>query len=386
MFLLNSVLRAFPLATGLLFVTSQQSPRRPEAIPEALDAVGAKDWLGEVREIDKALQINNLSDKERALLLCRRGFAKYELKDNQGSLLDLNESIRIDPSSGPALHNRGEVNRSMDRMAMAIADYDAALHLDPKDVLALRGLAFCYLKLGDYERALAGFNEAITLDPTASSGFFNRGIVWEKKGLFGHALEDFDQAAKLNPECMPYLMAFKKEHPEAKDAASDPSPLARRILIMSVLPHSPKDGKEAEAFGRMTLRITGGVAAGLRDALMAEGHIPTPAFDLDGKGSASELLVKSIAKSPEDCAINIEIVSKPNTAVVVMVSYSPLAMNWDAAGHRSVKVMEGGLERSYVLFSPDGVDERNTHLTDFGSRFVKDLELKGLLLPAPKRP
>ena len=83
-----------------------------------------------------------------AAAYCFRGHGLTEKRQLDAALSDLNESIRLDPTSACALTNRGRVyafKRDLDR---AIADYDEAIRIDPAFALQ-RNRSACSFPLRD---------------------------------------------------------------------------------------------------------------------------------------------------------------------------------------------------------------------------------------------
>ena len=83
-----------------------------------------------------------------ATAYCFRGHGLTEKRQLDAALSDLNESIKLDPTSACALTNRGRV----------------------------------YGFKGDLDRAMADYDEAIRLDPTFALAYNNRGDTWRNKG------------------------------------------------------------------------------------------------------------------------------------------------------------------------------------------------------------
>ena len=86
---------------------------------------------------DKVAACSAIIDAKRetgsklAAAYCFRGHGLTEKRQLDAALSDLNESIRLDPTSACALTNRGRVyafKRDLDR---AIADYDEAIRINP---------------------------------------------------------------------------------------------------------------------------------------------------------------------------------------------------------------------------------------------------------------
>jgi tetratricopeptide (TPR) repeat protein len=100
-----------------------------------------------------------------AAAYCFRGHGLTEKRQLDAALSDLNESIRLDPTSACALTNRGRVyafKRDLDR---AMADYDEAIRIDPAFALAYNNRGDACFNKGDLDRAIADFRMALEINP-----------------------------------------------------------------------------------------------------------------------------------------------------------------------------------------------------------------------------
>jgi tetratricopeptide (TPR) repeat protein len=115
-----------------------------------------------------------------AAAYCLRGHGLTEKRQLDAALCDLNESIRLDPTSACALTNRGRVyafKRDLDR---AIADYDEAIRIDPGFALSYNNRGDAWLNKGDLDRAIADFSAAIKHNPSLATAYSNRGYAYHR--------------------------------------------------------------------------------------------------------------------------------------------------------------------------------------------------------------
>src|SRR5215510_11197149 len=82
----------------------------------------------------------------------------------QAALADLNESIRLTPTS-EAYTFRGFACKRLGDKDKAIADFDEAIRLNPNESLAWRVRGATYASKADYARTLADYTESIRVDP-----------------------------------------------------------------------------------------------------------------------------------------------------------------------------------------------------------------------------
>jgi tetratricopeptide (TPR) repeat protein len=114
-----------------------------------------------------------------AAAYCFRGHGLTEKRQYDAALSDLNESIKLDPTSACALTNRGRVyafKRDLDR---AMADYNKALQYDPADAYSWSTRGLGRMQAGK-AGATADFRKALELSPglnTAREGLQRLGAA-----------------------------------------------------------------------------------------------------------------------------------------------------------------------------------------------------------------
>src|SRR5256885_1863416 len=94
-----------------------------------------------------ATAVNAQTAKE----LYNSGLAKYEQKDYNGALQDLNRAIEMQPGFDKAWHNRGLVKYSMQDYAGAMADQDKAISLNPNYPNAYNDRGLIWMKQKNYD-------------------------------------------------------------------------------------------------------------------------------------------------------------------------------------------------------------------------------------------
>jgi tetratricopeptide (TPR) repeat protein len=97
----------------------------------------------------------------------KNGNAKYQLKDYNGAIKDLNMAIEKEPAFMQAYHTR----------------------------------AICYSELKMYDKALTDFNKAIELNPKFKNAYLNRAYyVKVNTGDFSGAIKDYNKFIELNDD------------------------------------------------------------------------------------------------------------------------------------------------------------------------------------------
>ena len=155
-----------------------------------------------------------------------RGVAWHHHKEFDKALADLNEAIRLSPSSAH-FYDRGVVWQAKKEFAKALADYDEALRLDPRFYLAycLRGELYTEQKEND--KAIADYSKAIEILPGYAKAYANRGWRWLAKKDYDRAFADFSDSIRLDPKLAgPYrgrarVYSFRKQRDKALDDLSD---------------------------------------------------------------------------------------------------------------------------------------------------------------------
>ena len=97
---------------------------------------------------DAAEKYFSLVSKNIIKKITKLGEQKYNKKDYQGAIADLDKVIELNPKYFDAYNNRGVVKGKLKQHKKAIADFDKAIKLNPKDAQAYynRGVAKKTLK------------------------------------------------------------------------------------------------------------------------------------------------------------------------------------------------------------------------------------------------
>ena len=85
----------------------------------------------------------------------------------------------------------------MDKLALAIKDYDKAIEIDPADKNAVNNRGAVLGRLGRYSEAIRDFERAIEIDPALASAHKNLGKVYEIRGETDKAILSYKKAAAL---------------------------------------------------------------------------------------------------------------------------------------------------------------------------------------------
>src|SRR5262245_53793682 len=108
--------------------------------------------------------------------------------NKESSLRDLDEAIRLNPTSAPAYNNRGRAYQRLKEYDKALSDYSQVIQFDPKFAPAYNNRGNVYLGLKEYDKALSDYDLAIQLNPNSAHAYNNRGNLYLEKKEYNKAL------------------------------------------------------------------------------------------------------------------------------------------------------------------------------------------------------
>jgi tetratricopeptide (TPR) repeat protein len=165
----------------------------------------------------KKRQINKLV---KASEYYSAGEEKYEEKDYQGALKDLNTAIALNPQHTCAYNTRGLVKEKLNDISGAIADYDRSILMGDEHVeyaYANRGRLKAE-KLNDFHGALTDYNKSISIAPLAYNYIKRGDLKVNRINDINGALQDYTLAIEFDPE---YYYAYLKRAEFKADRLSD---------------------------------------------------------------------------------------------------------------------------------------------------------------------
>jgi tetratricopeptide (TPR) repeat protein len=128
-----------------------------------------------------------------------RGYAAYANREDEYSISDYTEAIRLKPDYADAYNNRGLVYDHANEYARAIKDYTEAIRLNPNDARYRNNRGFAYDDNKEYQKAIDDYSEAIRLDPEYSLAYLNRGVSYFHLGAYDRAIDDYTVAIQRQP-------------------------------------------------------------------------------------------------------------------------------------------------------------------------------------------
>lgn len=131
----------------------------------------------------------------RAIAHCNRGFARMMLGQLGKALADLNEALRMNPSSSSARCIRGEIKRLRGWYESALDDIEISLEIDRGNARAICARGCVLHSMGRLDAALRDYNESARL-----SGGKCDMTLWSRANLMletGHTKEAYDDLSAL---------------------------------------------------------------------------------------------------------------------------------------------------------------------------------------------
>lgn len=118
-------------------------------------------------------------------------------KDSESLWTDV---IKKYPNASIAYSNRGSFYSDLDRLDIALDDFNRALKIDANFADAYLNRSYIFIKKEKLDDALSDLNIVLKMDSKNSKAYMNRGIVYMGKGEYDKALPNFDKAIKVNQE------------------------------------------------------------------------------------------------------------------------------------------------------------------------------------------
>ena len=133
-----------------------------------------------------------------AVYYYNRAVSYVELEKLDLALADYNRAIEINPRYVEALSNRGRIYLRQDDNERALQDFTRAIEVNPRYAIAHNGRGEALEFMNRLQEALAAYNRAIELNPRYARAYANRGDIWRKLGRREDAIADYRQALSLD--------------------------------------------------------------------------------------------------------------------------------------------------------------------------------------------
>jgi len=148
---------------------------------------------------NQAMKDEQLSKKQRGLLLFGRGTAYQQLGMTEAALTDLDGVVALLPDFPGGYVYRAVIWTTERRYGEALTDLQQAHQLAPNDASVLLNLGNLYAQTGRLELAIENYGQAIGLRPDFDKAYFDRAGAYMVKHDFARAMADFDKAIELRP-------------------------------------------------------------------------------------------------------------------------------------------------------------------------------------------
>ncbi|MBL4845746.1 MAG: tetratricopeptide repeat protein [Planctomycetes bacterium] len=153
-------------------------------------------WVEALAAANRALALNPKSHKAFGL----RAYAKSELGDVPGALLDLDEAIKLAPNDQEYRSERGRFRDLTGDVEGSTEDLDHAIKIARSDPQTFLDRSVVRKRRGDLKGALADCDLAIKVDASYASGWSQRGLVRQALGQPKRALADHKESIRLAPK------------------------------------------------------------------------------------------------------------------------------------------------------------------------------------------
>ncbi len=175
------------------------NPKYTEAYFErGLIKFNSKDYNGSIQDLDKAIEIK---PSDSAFVF--RAMVKYFSGDFKGVIEDCDKAIAFNSSKdilAGAYNFSGQAKANLKDNDGALKDFSKAIELNPSFAKSYNNKAVLEGNLNNHESAIKDYNKAIELDTTWAEAYANRGLEKNYTEDYLGALEDFNKAIKLKPD------------------------------------------------------------------------------------------------------------------------------------------------------------------------------------------
>jgi len=128
----------------------------------------------------------------RARAEYQTGMSRLGPSDFSGAIDHFTASLKI-AETADAYLQRGNAQKNLGHMDLAVADWGKAIALDTNQVDAYTARGAYYQSKNETAKALSDFERSLQLNPTVD-GYFQRGQLYAALGQFDKAIEDYDRA------------------------------------------------------------------------------------------------------------------------------------------------------------------------------------------------
>jgi lipoprotein NlpI len=179
---------------------SKKQETTPYEITLAAAAMEGQDYDQAARQWTAALDMQTLTDEQRARSLWGRAAAYSKTGNFDGAMDDANAALKLKPDWPELFRLRGALYLHRRDYAHALDDFDAAIRLKADSAEAHSARAEVRLLQGNGDAAITDLDLAISLKPYLSILYTARGTAYLQTGKTSQAMADFDEAIRRAPK------------------------------------------------------------------------------------------------------------------------------------------------------------------------------------------
>jgi tetratricopeptide (TPR) repeat protein len=186
-------------------------------------------------QLEKAIELldRKIDEKASADIYLTRALVKIELESYESAMADLRSSLRMMPGNDTAYYNigyimylqgafeksieyydsaltynannpfylsaRGDSFLELDKLNLAMADYQMVSAVDSLADLGYYGIAMCHFFSEEYDSARYYLSFAVSIDPFDPDYFYQRAMCKYLLGEDGSSLDDLNYALDIDP-------------------------------------------------------------------------------------------------------------------------------------------------------------------------------------------
>lgn len=181
-----------------------------EALPAASSTFPELDLRVKTTEASVISQLLHRFDNpdalpEDAMAYFNRAITRYDLRDPDGAIADLEHVLRLNPDDAVALNNRGIIWVEKKQYQRALEDFNQALISDAHLFAARCNRGWLLMNQGKPNEAIADFGRAVQINPHSAIPYFYRGTARQRAADSLGAIADFTRAIHKNDQiALPY--------------------------------------------------------------------------------------------------------------------------------------------------------------------------------------
>jgi tetratricopeptide (TPR) repeat protein len=154
------------------------NPTDPRVLLDIASGLGANREHDEARKVYQTV----IAAKPHAEMLSAAhyglGSDYLELKQYAPAVVELKESVRIDPSSFPPRLDLGKAYAQLNQLNEALAQFKQAEALSEKDAYKMTQVGMAYVDAKQFQRAEATYNNALRINPKYDYAYFYLGKMY----------------------------------------------------------------------------------------------------------------------------------------------------------------------------------------------------------------